>query len=167
MAQLLQEYCCHHGGASTLSGVALHAIATAATALIASVAEQSPHTNKGSQLMALKTCVRSLGELEKTFPVAQRVRRTLQLVIRLCHLERDYLAAQQPEVTASSMILGNQDAIHHDIQAPGLEANEAQSLDSFLTNSPFSWDEFLPAVSQYDVLPSVFTNTNALFGNHV
>ncbi|KAF2114191.1 fungal-specific transcription factor domain-containing protein [Lophiotrema nucula] len=93
IANALQDYRITYGDATTLSGVGLHTIATASTILIADIAERrSPDASL--HVTALKTCVLSLSELEKTYMVARRVRRIIRLVMGLCHLDIDNIEAQ-------------------------------------------------------------------------
>ena len=99
MSELLQAYEQQHGSGSTLSGVALHPISTAATVLLAEIAD-SRRSKKGEgdvsipkYLQYLQRCVKTLSELEKSYLVAKRVRKILQVLLRLC--TRDWCEIQQ------------------------------------------------------------------------
>jgi len=94
VALALQAYRQTHGHARTLSGVGLHIIATASTILIAGIAEKR-EGDVSDLILALKTCLRSLSEMEKTYLVARRVRRIIRLVMGLCHLDFESLDPQQ------------------------------------------------------------------------
>lgn len=86
IAQYLQEYHEQHGSVSTMSWIALHIIATASTTLIANVAERKASAG-ASQLEALRKCLNSLSELEKSHVVTRRVRKVIQHAIRLLNLD--------------------------------------------------------------------------------
>lgn len=93
VANAIANYGNMYGDASTMSGIALHMIATATTILIANVAEKRS-TDTSRQMEALQTCIRGLCELEKTYIVARRVRRIIRLILGLCHVDID--CAPQP-----------------------------------------------------------------------
>ncbi|OAG35033.1 hypothetical protein AYO21_10820 [Fonsecaea monophora] len=87
MTQILQDYRRTHGDARTLSGIAIFSIATAATTFIAEIAERrSSPAEAWHQLNCLKACVKTLEELQISYPVARKVRQTIQLIMRLCRI---------------------------------------------------------------------------------
>lgn len=155
IAQFLQEYRSCHGDATTLSGVALHTIATAATTLIADIAERK-ESGASSQLLSLKACVRTLGELEQTYIVARRVRRIIQLVMRLCQLDFDKGVGQQVtppvEVTPANRFNRVDMFSSQDLFGEMSMGDSSLAETPFLGCSPFSLDEFLPLSSQSDIL---------------
>src|SRR5690349_7450095 len=75
MTDLLQGYEKAHGEASSMSGVALHPISTAATILISEIVDRkSQHaasaTAVGSasqHIRCLKRCIKSLSEMERSY----------------------------------------------------------------------------------------------------
>ncbi|KIW88706.1 uncharacterized protein Z519_10752 [Cladophialophora bantiana CBS 173.52] len=155
IATALQDYRNMYGNASNLSGVALHVIATASTILIADIAERRS-ADVAFQFSALKTCVRTLGELEKTYIVARRVRRIIQLVMRLCHFESEYLDFQQ-----ANDVGRNPASLFFAVQDAGTERTSFQPSDdhtglpSLSAYSPLCIDEFLPISSQFDIMYSL------------
>jgi hypothetical protein len=156
IASALQDYRDLYGDATTLSGVSVHIIAAASTILIADIAEKrSP--DLPSQYLALKTCVRTLSELEKTYIVARRVRRIIQLVMRLCHLDVENNDIQQ-ELNSVPKDLGNlYGPGPHDYStssAFNLGNDESEPLD-MLGFSPLCIDELLPVSSQFDIMYSL------------
>ena len=104
ISRLLSEYERLHGHASSMSGVALHTISNASTILIAEIADRRGSTSSAEELAeiqqhftCLKRCIKSLSELEKSYLVARRVRKIIQLIMKLCNLgESQYLHPQQP-----------------------------------------------------------------------
>lgn len=87
IAQALQEYFDQHGSVLTMSWIALHIMATAATTLIANIAERRGVANVDNQLESLRKCLGSLNELEKSHVVTRRVRKVIQHAIRLLNLD--------------------------------------------------------------------------------
>ncbi|KIY01420.1 uncharacterized protein Z520_02972 [Fonsecaea multimorphosa CBS 102226] len=158
IARTLQDYRNVYGDAFTLSGVALHVIATASTILIADIAERRS-ADAASQFSALKTCVRTLSELEKTYIVARRVRRIVQLVMRLCHFESEYVDFQHQanEVAARNPANLFHDVVH-EAGADGTSfqpSNDHTGLPSLSAYSPLCIDDFLPISSQFDIMYSL------------
>jgi hypothetical protein len=137
IASALRDYRNTYGDATTLSGVGLHSIATASTILIADVAERRS-TDATMQTMALKTCVVALSELEKTYKVARRVRRIIQLVMGLCHLDIDNIDGQahiEPNSQQSSGLAGTGDDLENVPDA-------AQFLNNGGDLANISWSDF-------------------------
>ncbi|KAL1887131.1 hypothetical protein Sste5346_010420 [Sporothrix stenoceras] len=95
IARCLQEYADGHGSVMTMSWVSLHIVATAATTLIASIAEHRPPGTMSDsdmaavapQLDSLRRCLTTLNELEKSHVVARRVRKVIQSTIRLLNMD--------------------------------------------------------------------------------
>lgn len=92
IAQYLQDYYDQYGSVLTMSWIALHIVATAATTLIANIAERGADINPGlptpdAQLDSLRKCLGSLSELEKSHVVTRRVRKVIQHAIRLLNLD--------------------------------------------------------------------------------
>ncbi|OQV03151.1 Fungal specific transcription factor domain-containing protein [Cladophialophora immunda] len=155
IATTLQDYRNVYGDASTLSGVALHVIATASTILIADIAERRS-ADGACQFSALKTCVRTLSELEKTYIVARRVRRIIQLVMRLCHFESEYVDFQQAnEVARNPANLFNMVQEEGADRASFQPPNDHTGLPSLSAYSPLCIDDFLPISSQFDIMYSL------------
>lgn len=86
VGRYIEDYRRKHNNATTLSGIALHIISTAATTLVADIAERR-HCDVSDEFNCLISCVRTLLELEQTYLVASQVRKILKLVIRLCNIE--------------------------------------------------------------------------------
>ena len=118
VANLLQDYEKQHGSASMLSGVALHIISTAATILIAEIADRKGiATTEASEtktiqqyFWCLKRCTTSLSELEKSYLVARRVRKIVQLIMKLCNLgesQQTQYHPTQPDQAQRSSTLTN------------------------------------------------------------
>ncbi|OAP57499.1 hypothetical protein AYL99_08237 [Fonsecaea erecta] len=173
IARTLQDYRNVHGDASTMSGVALHVIATASTILIADIAERRS-ADVACQFSALKACVRTLSELEKTYIVARRVRRIVQLVMRLCHFESEYVDFQQAnEVAARNPTDNNHNSLFSNVvqdaggggaadrtsfQPPTANNNnndDHTGLPNLSAYSPLCLDDFLPISSQFDIMYSL------------
>ncbi|KAK5404219.1 hypothetical protein LTR06_009778 [Exophiala xenobiotica] len=154
IARFLQDYRQKHGDASSLSGVSLHIIATAATTLVAYITEGKP-ADVSAGMHFLKICVRTLGELETTYFVARRVRKIIQLIIRICHLESDYLASHHSMALASSsqheVVIGDRSRCN-DFMSEQIEANSSLFTEETLSGySPFAFDEFLPTSAHFDI----------------
>ena len=101
MTELLQGYEKAHGEAFSMSGVALHPISTAATILISEIVDCKglPATAANSALTSrhircLKRCIKSLSEMDKSYPVARRVRKIIQLIMRLSNVSDRMLPRQ-------------------------------------------------------------------------
>jgi hypothetical protein len=94
MGDLLEGYKKQIGDASSMSGVGLHPISTAATVLIAEIVDRKKMSSTvmkyGSttqqHFRCLKRCILTLAELEKTYLVAKRVRKIIRMLMRLCNL---------------------------------------------------------------------------------
>ncbi|CAK7228658.1 hypothetical protein SEUCBS140593_006988 [Sporothrix eucalyptigena] len=90
IARCLQEYSDCHGSVMTMSWVSLHIVATAATTLIANIAERRPGADMAvvaPQLDSLRRCLGTLSELEKSHVVTRRVRKVIQSAIRLLNID--------------------------------------------------------------------------------
>ncbi|KAB5580231.1 fungal-specific transcription factor domain-containing protein [Coniochaeta sp. 2T2.1] len=87
IAQYLQEYFNQHGSVLTMSWIALHIVATAATTLIGNIAERRADVEAEHQLDCLRQCLGALNELEKSHVVTRRVRKVIQHAIRLLNLD--------------------------------------------------------------------------------
>ena len=88
IARYAMEYCEQHGSVLTMSWISLHIVATAATTLIANIAEsESLGLSVEHQLGCLRDCLSTLNELEKSHVVTRRVRRVIQQAIRLLNLD--------------------------------------------------------------------------------
>ncbi|EXJ56098.1 hypothetical protein A1O7_09029 [Cladophialophora yegresii CBS 114405] len=153
MASCLQNFQQQHGDVTTLSGVALHSIALASTTLVALIAEKKS-ADVSAQMRSLKTCVRALGELESTYVVARRARKIIQLIIRVCHLETDYVESRPrpTRVSASpSSFLENRAPEQEAVEGPlplDVDIPDGTGLSEY---SPFAFDEHLPMSAQFDV----------------
>ncbi|PGH04288.1 hypothetical protein AJ79_07135 [Helicocarpus griseus UAMH5409] len=91
IANYLADYRTYHRTATTLSGIALHIIETAATTFISDISERRKATDVSSEYMHLAVCVQTLLELEQTYLVAQKVRKILKKLINLCNLDSSRL----------------------------------------------------------------------------
>lgn len=86
ISHILSDYQIYKGSCIAMSGVALHTIATAATTLIAEIVEGEADTI-ATYLSCLKECIRSLTQLEKSYQVTKRVRKIIQIIMRLLNLD--------------------------------------------------------------------------------
>jgi len=155
IASALQDYRLTYGEATTMSGVALHCIATASTVLIACIAEKSS-ADVSDLRVALKTCIRSLSELEKTYLVARRVRKTIRLIMSLCYLDVDNIDSQQDtsRTTTVARQPSNMLPIEQDCSA---NASSFQFQEGAMDLSNLSWDFLCPGDSpqghaQFDIM---------------
>lgn len=153
-----------------MSGVALHTIATAATTLIANIVESGERRSDAarssieSQLMCLKQFIRALGQLEKSYCVTRRVRKIIQLVIRLSNLDLEQQPAL-PFVPPASMpsipeMEMQQKSGVMQMLPPHSGANDVlgaplmEMWDCPNDTSSFMMEDFLfPTMTQYDFLP--------------
>ncbi|EXJ65472.1 hypothetical protein A1O7_01813 [Cladophialophora yegresii CBS 114405] len=153
VARYLQDYRLKHGDGSSLLGIALHCIATAVTTLIASIAERGSD-KRALELYSLKICVRTLSEMEKSYLVARRVRKITQLIIRVCHLEKEYQSSHDLPTPVSTD--------QHDcpdpqidggatMQDPSLTGSSMFAQAAMTSYSPFSFDELMPLSAQMDI----------------
>lgn len=138
ISQILLDYETHHGSVMTMSGVALHTIATAATTLIADCVEN--RSNSGiDQLAGVRQCIRALSQLEKSYLVTRRVRKIIQIVMRLLDLDLK-------QSSESSRNLPTPDFGRISVDAGGLSADAVTQFDNStlanVTNSPsvLGWD---------------------------
>lgn len=164
MASCLQDFQQQHGDVTPLSGVALHSISLASTTLVASIAEKKS-ADISSEMHALKACVRALGELETTYLVARRVRKIIQLIIRVCHLETDYVQSQQrslPVSTAATSLesLVDSSVLDEVVVEDPMSLGETQFPDGTVISgySPFAFDGHLPMSAQFDVFHTFDTD---------
>jgi hypothetical protein len=172
IALILSDYQIHHGSASTMSGVALHTIATAATTLIANIVESrgsggcASAKTMESQLMYLKQCMRTLGQLEKSYFVTSRVRKIIQLVIRLLNLDLGQQQLVPPVVSPPAIHPVPGLEIPHETETmqmppqqtgagddPGILPLELEDYPEW--TSPFRVEDFLfqTTTTQFDFLP--------------
>ncbi len=87
IAQYVQQYSACHGSVMTMSWISLHIVATAATSLIANIAERRLGIDVDHQLDCLRKCLVTLNELEKSHVVTRRVRKVIQSAIRLLNID--------------------------------------------------------------------------------
>ncbi|KAF7559279.1 hypothetical protein G7046_g4886 [Stylonectria norvegica] len=135
IAQSLQEYVDQHGSVLTMSWISLHIVATAATSLIANIAERRDNTNVEYQLESLRTCLGALNELEKSHVVTRRVKKVIQHAIRLLNLDATINAGGTGWKTANIQMTVNQAASDCDV-------------------SQFPLLDLLPTSGQFDMLNS-------------
>jgi hypothetical protein len=153
IAHALEDYRVFQGDASTMSGVSLHIIATASTILIADISEKRS-IDVSCQKQALKTCMKSLSELEKTYIVARRVRRIVRLLVGLCHidLEDTHCAWETNTVTKESLDFFNPEA-GTDVGVPPLSVNATGSPTILGCDSAWiDGDQSLSRYSPFDIL---------------
>jgi len=140
IAQYAQEYHDQHGSVVTMSWIALHIVATAATTLIANVAERrSFNLSMDHQLDSLRKCLGTLNELEKSHVVTRRVRKVIQQAIRLLNLDAT-LNVGAPGWSAANLLSG---PLPFNPVASGQE-----------NNVQFPLFDLLPSGSQFDMLNS-------------
>lgn len=156
IASALQDFRLTYGEATTMSGVALHVIATASTVLIACIAEKRS-ADLSDLCLALKTCIRSLSEMEKTYPVARRVRKIIRLIMGLCYLDVDNIDSQQDtsRITALTRDPSNALAIDTDCST---STSSFQFQEGAMDLSSLSrWDFLCPGdspqgLAQFDIM---------------
>lgn len=137
ISQILLDYETHHGSVMTMSGVALHTIATAATTLIADSVENGSDSGV-DQLAGLRQCIRALSQLEKSYLVTRRVRKIIQIVMRLLDLDLK-------QSSASSRNLPTPDCGRISVDAGGWSADAVNQFDNSTANATSSpsllgWD---------------------------
>ncbi|KAK5550751.1 hypothetical protein LTR46_011241 [Exophiala xenobiotica] len=142
-ARYLQGFRRKHGDASYLMGVALHCIATAITTFIAAIAERN-FDNRSCEMYSLKICVRTLGEMEKAYLVARRVRKITQLIIRVCHLEKEYRSSHDLPGPAPTETHDNGNQHLGDLGDLFVDA----AMSGY---SPFDFGDVLPTSAQLDI----------------
>lgn len=141
IAQYAQEYHDQHGNVVTMSWIALHIVATAATTLIANVAERrNLGASMNHQLESLRKCLGTLNELEKSHVVTRRVRKVIQQAIRLLNLDAT-LNVGAPGWSAASLLSGP------------LTLNTFASVED-TGGSQFPLFDLLPSGTQFDMLNS-------------
>lgn len=162
MASCLQDFQQQHGDVTALSGIALHSISLAATTLVASIAEKKS-ADALSELHSLKACVRALGELETTYIVARRVRKIVQLIIRVCHIETDYVESQQRHIPVSATTTSPHSLVDKSFLDVVVIDDPLPSQPQYPTDtdfpdetllsgySPFAFDGHLPMSAQFDI----------------
>lgn len=184
IARFLQDYDEHHGNASTMSGVALHTISTAATTLIAEIAERKGSEDTSQLFSCLRRCIRSLAELEKSYRVARRVRKISQLVMRLCNLDGP-IGGQSDGGGGKAVVVdkppielhdhgggggGGEQSVYQTVYPVSTTATSASLANyppdllpdmSLLEHDLYSVDDVLPTTSQFDILYSF----ESFFGN--
>lgn len=153
IAHYLQDYHDRYGSAMTLSWVSLHIVATGATTLIASTAENQSNSLEDLHFSCLQTCISALSELEKSHLPTKRARKVIQHAIRVLDLDdRVYAAPPLREVRDRPLPSIS-------IPPPGVTLGDgvgSGGLDFFADISEtFSFEEFLPPGSQTDMLHSV------------
>jgi hypothetical protein len=149
-----------------MSGVALHTIATAATTLIANIVESRAGesgvagSTTESQVICLKQCMRALGQLETSYVVTRRVRKIIQLVIRLVNLDLGQQAALPfvPQGFPEMEMQHKMDPVPMDPTHCSPTDDQAGLLmgvwDCNEATSPFMVEDFLfPTTTQFDFLP--------------
>jgi hypothetical protein len=152
ISHILTDYQTHHGSCITMSGVALHTIATAATTLIANIVE-SKSQPIDSQFTCLRQCIRSLTQLEKSYLVTRRVRKIIQIIMRLLNLDIGHNTLPLDGLTLS--VSGNR----HRIERNGSFGSDAPSLMECATMNSVSDDSGmweLPETSPFRVEDFMF-----------
>jgi hypothetical protein len=144
ISRYLQEYCEQHGSVLTMSWIALHVVATASTTLIANIAERRAGLQQEQQLEALRKCLDSLSELEKSHVVTRRVRKVIQQAIRLLNLDGTINSVNGNSKTFAVSGI----ALTNPLSYPTNDSSTLGDLQSF----PFL--DMLPNTSQFDMLNS-------------
>ncbi|KAL2204800.1 hypothetical protein CC79DRAFT_1370615 [Sarocladium strictum] len=142
ISQYLQEYTEQHGSVLTMSWIALHIIATASTTLIANIAERRSGATQEPQLEALRKCLDSLSELEKSHTVTRRVRKVIQQAIRLLNLD----ATVKSSSGSSNGFLASSVSL--------MTPLSYTAPDTSTTMGDFPFLGMLPNMSQFDMLNS-------------
>jgi hypothetical protein len=153
-----------------MSGVALHTIATAATTLIANIVESRAGESGAagsiaeSQVICLKQCMGALGQLETSYFVTRRVRKIIQLVIRLVNLDLGQQPALPFAPQAPIAPVPEMEMLHKTelivMEPPYCSPCDNQSAlpmemwDCPEVTSPFMVEDILfPTISQFNFLP--------------
>jgi hypothetical protein len=166
LTELLEGYEKSHGEAFSMSGVALHPISTAATILIAEIVDSkglpAAAASTLQHMQCLKRCIKSLSEMDKSYPVARRVRKILQLIMRRSNVNDDTLlkqsygqdfefpTSQSPGMaaqyeTADTAATANKPQQHHSYQRDG-DGSHKQYVGSSLPDH----DTMMPNLSAWD-----------------
>jgi uncharacterized protein (UPF0147 family) len=127
-----------------MSWIALHVVATASTTLIANIAERRAGLQQEQQLEALRKCLDSLSELEKSHVVTRRVRKVIQQAIRLLNLDGTINSVNGNSKTFAVSGI----ALTNPLSYPTNDSSTLGDLQSF----PFL--DMLPNTSQFDMLNS-------------
>ncbi|KAI9811856.1 MAG: hypothetical protein M1827_005207 [Pycnora praestabilis] len=154
IARLLEDYRQCYGSACTILGTGLYNITTAATTLIADMVDRRS-MDMSHHFSSIRTCIFSLKELEKSYLSARRVRKQLNLVMRLCNLESQPMEDRIKRKEIEQPIPQNNQA-QAEIEAESIISEQDQSISDImiLENSPFTADDFLMTISQCDLLQS-------------
>ena len=140
IADHLQQYHDLYGSVMTMSWISLHIVATAATTLIANIAERRGDSDVSRQLESVRRCLGTLNELEKSHVVTRRVRKVIQHAIRLLNLD--------------ATINSGGSAWHqsNNLSAP-IPWTAATENQDFMPNK-LSFLDLLPVPTQFDMLNS-------------
>lgn len=155
IARCVQEYSDCHGSVMTMSWVSLHIVATAATTLIANIAERRSGADVAQQLDSLRKCLGTLNELEKSHVVTRRVRKVIQSAIRLLNIDAVIQTVGSNNSTSSSSGGGAADWSTASATALGGPASSS-SAPSLLFMPP------TPSPSQHNVIQQPFPLFNLL-----
>ncbi|EXJ84557.1 hypothetical protein A1O3_05226 [Capronia epimyces CBS 606.96] len=88
-SQLLQDYAAHHGSANTMMGSVLYNITSAATIVVAEMAEKN-RRDVPKESAALAICLNAMKEMESAEIVARNVRKIVQTIMRVCNVQNNY-----------------------------------------------------------------------------
>ncbi|OAL32910.1 hypothetical protein AYO20_07701 [Fonsecaea nubica] len=177
IARMLQEYREHHGPGYTMLGSAIYGVTTAATTLIADSAEEEQQRGPtfARQLLYLRTCLRTLKEMEYTEKSMKQIRKRLVSVITSCNLdavppEDGMLEDAVDSYITSTTLLNNVDfpALDHDWNGLALSnvasaSTSANPCGAAQSGPPvdFDMDEFLKMTTQTNLpfsFESLFTD---------
>ena len=162
IAQRLRDYQKAHESTLTMSWIALHMIATAATTLVANLSDHSADANVTRQLSSLQVCIKALTDLEKSHLPTRRVRKVIQHAMRILDLSEkveNALPLDHDDEEQSSGILPLSDTpLEADsFYGVGNTAMLMTDLSMDFSTSLFSYNEFLPEGSQTSMLQSFET----------
>ncbi|ROT40439.1 hypothetical protein SODALDRAFT_376222 [Sodiomyces alkalinus F11] len=156
IARYLQDYSDQYGSVLTMSWIALHIVATAATTLIANIAERGGEPGDfalgggpDTQLESLRKCLGALSELEKSHVVTRRVRKVIQHAIRLLNLDATINAGSGGNGNVWSSGSRNENYV---IGPAALSFPAMAARDYEISSFPLM--DLLPSSGQFDMLNS-------------
>lgn len=161
IAQRLRDYEKAHGSALTMSWIALHMIATAATTLVANLSDHGADPSASKQLSSLQACIKALNELEKSHLPTRRVRRVIQHAMRTIDLTEkveNAMPLDSNEEELYGLITLSQPTPELEVyEGLGSAAMLMTDLSMDFSAPLFSCDEFLPAGAPTSMLQSFET----------
>lgn len=155
ISRFLNDYEEHHGVVSTMLGSALYTISTAATTLIADIAAQQSEEDKSLQSESLRRCIRALYEMEMSERTANKIRKIIQVVMKVCNLKPESGGCKKPEDTFLKIGSGQIDLAADTKIVPMMNLDTLGLTDvPMLEEDLFSIDDFMKDMAQGGSLES-------------